>query len=323
MGSRIKKREFSQGFWNYMRSNLALPPWATGNIFFVAGSTTAFYTQLINMGVPTNNLFSLYTDAYAAVTDGNNDSIVIFPGQNSMGTDALVHSKTYYNIIGAASPMPFGNRARLDLTGINAATAYTISGRGVYMSRVKFEWGAANSNALVMLSLTYSGNSGNLFEDVCFEGPNDATEGAKAFKIINVANGTQDFAMRRCYVGSFSAVAAQNLGALIYFAGDQARIRVEDSEFITNSNSTSVVPITFAGNFSSEGSGLFKNCYFGNAQVATQPAVVCAGITAGNGKITFLKCGTSYAAFAAANSSIKVINGAADAAAGGVAIAAA
>ena len=323
MGSRIKKREFSNGFWNYMRSNLGLPPWATGNIFFVAGSTTAFYANLVNMGVPTDNLFTLYTDAYAAVTDGNNDTIVVYPGANSMGTSALVHSKSFYNVIGACAPMPFGARARLDLTGINAATALEISGRGVYMSRVKFEWGAGNAAARTMLLLSYSGNSGNLFEDVCFEGPNSATEGAAAFRIINVANGTQDFALRRCYVGSFSAVADQSSGALLYFAGDQARIRVEDSEFITDSNNTGVKPVTFAGNFSSEGSGLFKNCYFGNARVATQPLVVCSGITAGNGKITFMHCGTSYAAFAAANSSIKVINGAADAAAGGVAIAAA
>lgn len=294
-----------------------------GDVRFLApvdSATSAFQTMLHDMGISYSRIHTSLTTAFAHMGTYKYDTLVVMPGGHSSGTAMLTWSKNYTNIVGYAAPLQFGGRCRITLTEADVATAFTLSGRGTYLKNLNIQWGAGNASATTGFSVTYSGNCANLFENVAFEGPNSATEGAAAFKVLNFASGCQDIQLKNCYIGSFTAAANQSSGSLIYFAGDQARMRFENCTVVANSTADAV-PIAFAGNFSSEGVAEFIRCYFTDSRVASTNTKVFTAPTAGNGRVAIIDCkSTGYTDWSTQATSFRVCSGAASAENGGIGI---
>jgi hypothetical protein len=313
MSFNLRKRDVSSAVFEFLRAQLAseIHIGSIGDFYFVAGSSTAYYTQLLNMGVPSDKLLTTLASAYAAVTDGNNDVIIVFPGGNDLGSSAVTWSKGYFSVIGAVPKAHAGGRARITTGNINAATALTISGQGVFLKNLNIQWGNNNASALTALAITYSGNTGFVAEDCMFEGPTNATEGAAAFKLVNVAAHAQDTTFRNCFFGGWTIQANQAPGHLLYIDVDTARVKVENSEFMSASTDATHTPI-FVNTGSSLNFTHFKDCLFLNSVNATQLNNVCGGAALSEGYVIFQNCGTNAKAFGAATPSIRLIPQATD-----------
>lgn len=290
----------------------------------VDSSTSAFRVALHGLGMSYNDMYTDFNAAYTQLRDYANDTLLVFPGAYSVGAAAVTWAKNYTNVVGVGPAAAFGGRIRITLQDADVATAFTISSRGNTWKNVKFQWGNGKASALTGVSFTYSGNNDQVWDNCAIEGPLNATEGAAAFKLVNFANGSQDFTFRNCYFGVWSVSANQSAGNLIYFAGDQARLLFDRCQIVACSSNGGHVPIKWAGNFSSEGVAVFKDCFVTNSVAATALTVACTGPTAGNGRVTFWNCGSAnVSAWGAANVSLKVCSGPTQHLAGGIAVAAA
>jgi hypothetical protein len=290
----------------------------------VDSSTSKFRTALHDMGMSYNDMYTGFETAYNSLSSYANDTLLVFPGGHSSGAAMITWAKHYTNVIGVGPAAAFGGRCRITLQAADVATALTISARGTTWKNIKFQWGNANASAVTAVKLTYSGNCDDVWENCAFEGPNSATEGITAFRILEYGAGCQDHTFRDCYIGSFSAQCDQSPGALVYFGTDMARMLFDRCMFVANSTDTTTIPIQFAGSFSSEGVGLFRDCFMTNADVNVTIAAYFTGPTSGNGRILLHNCAASgVGAWAVANDSVRVACGPTQGAAGGLGVAAA
>jgi len=271
------------------------------------------------MGMSYNDMYTSFESAHGAMTNYGNDTLLVMPGGNTVGSSAFTWSKNYTNVIGMATPVRNGGRARISLSSVNASVALTISGRSTLWKNVHFQWGGGNASARTAIKLTYSGNSNTYFENCDIEGPINATEAAAAYRILELASGCQDVVVKGGRIGAWSIQAAEADGYELYLTGNNAIINFTDVLFQAYSNEAGhmfIGPTT--GNLGGEAAlAIFERCKFYQGDRDVTLTAVCGPHTT-QGSYWFIDCAaynvTDWAA--AASTTVKVSGAAANEAAG-------
>jgi hypothetical protein len=228
--------------------------------------------------------------AYGMARAGRNDVIFAVGGNTALvQTAAFTWAKNYTHLVGLGPELHNGQRTRITM-GANMTPFFTISARGCIFKNIHWQYGRGSAANLVGLSLTYSGNACVLFDNCDIEGPLNATEGAAAFNLINIANGTQDLTFRKCRIGDWTTPAnyATGPGYLINFGGNNAVQTFEDCT-IMGISTADWIPINTAVNIGGEGGMVqFTRCRFINCKQGTAYTKVFA--TPANGFVSLHDC---------------------------------
>jgi len=256
--------------------------------------------------------------AYAKLETNKNQGIVFLAGATSLVlTASFDWAKSYTHFIAVAGNSRFGGRARLGHAGTAMSPLFTVSGNGNMFHNVHFQHGQASATNLICLSVT---GLRNVFSGCHIESSLDsvASGGSYAWRAITIGAAAQGNQFFRCTVGSWTTVWASASGKLVYFEGDNADTYFEDCEFLTNTSSTSMKVIDFAGAISGGYSKItFDRCRFFNTNAA--PAALMGVPT--NGYLLIVDCrGSNFSAWSANSTQVIIMNGAANIATGGLGV---
>lgn len=290
------------------------------NIFFcdpVNGSSTAD-------GLNHTSALQDFLVTYNKLTTNLNDAMILIGGASANNLAAAFEWKNSYNhIVGMAPKLRFGGRVRIGHKGVPMSPMFKVSGSGNLFSNLHLQHGqqGASASATNLICAEISGLR-NRFEDCHFEASLDTTAsgGSYAWRCVQLDSGAQANEFHGCTFGSWTESWASTAGNLIRFVGDNADTYFKDCTFITNTSSTSMVPIAFTGPISGANSHVtFENCKFLN--LGSAPAVIFGNQT--NGKVELIDCRyTNATAWATTNAGLLLMNGTAqNAVAGGEAIA--
>src|SRR4030042_3098416 len=130
---KIKKRNFKPYVMQWLVNKLGLGL-GIGNIYYVADSTTEFYNNLVENGVPKDEIFSLPSLALAECTSSQNDVVMVAPGLYTE-TAAIAWSTHNTHMVGIAAPMTGADYTYTHVPVIYTATAavdsgITVTGKG-------------------------------------------------------------------------------------------------------------------------------------------------------------------------------------------------
>jgi hypothetical protein len=304
----------------WIMASLAGVP-ATGEVKVlcpVDSSTSKFRTALHDLGISYNDMYTSLQSAHDSMADYGGDTLLVLPGSNSAGSSAFTWSKNYSNIVGIATPVINGGRARISLTSINASVALTISARSVMIKNVHFQWGGGNASARTAVKMTYSGNANNILENCDIEMIH-ATEAAAAYRLLELGSGTQDVQVVGGRIGGWTVTAGEADGYELYLTGNNAVVYCKDVLFQAYSSEAAhyfIGPAT--GNLGGEAAlALFEGCKFFQGDRDVTLTAVCTPHTT-QGCYWFVNCSaynvTDWAA--AGSTTVKVSTAAANEAGG-------
>jgi len=172
---------------------------SVGNIWYVDGANGAD----THSGNDPKDAFATVTAALAAVTDKNNDVIVIAPSGAGTGepyaiteTAALTWNKSLTHLVGNVSPVMVSPRAKIYTATAGLSPFVTISGQGCIFKNVMFMSNATTN----YINVRVSGNR-NYFQNVHFAGLVNATAGDDATGASLELYGGQENYFVGCTVG--------------------------------------------------------------------------------------------------------------------------
>lgn len=277
---RLHKRDISSGLMDYLKLMLGQAPLGAGDVFFLADSATKYYTKLMNMGVPSDKLFTTLSGAKAAMQTANGDNLLIFPG-SFVSTASLTWDLDDTNIIG----MGGRNQAyqpgvlttggvRLTNTTANVTQILNVTGHYVSM----FNIGTFNNAGTANLSdVRITGK--NFYGYGCsFRGGNTATgqldtDGAGLALIFDTTgNGGANAALlERCVIGSSGNGVRSKGPGCVKFLGPGANagfgihfLTCTFSARVEIATADNVGLIDISGNGAVDRELLFDNCNFYN-----------------------------------------------------------
>jgi uncharacterized ParB-like nuclease family protein len=254
-----------------------------------------------NDGLSAQTAFKTLPVAYAALTEKKNEVLFIVGGSTSIVLSAaFVWAKSYTHLVGLCPETPFGGRARI---GHNAdfTSMFTITASGCLFKNIHWQCGrgsTTNVNCVVV-----SGTSSyNVFEGCHFDAMLHATEagGTQAWRALVLQNGARSNAFKGCTFGEWTVVWASASGALVEFLGLNAGSHFIGCRFITNTSSTSMVPVKSDVDVGGvAGYVAFEGCEFINANA--KPDVMFGAPS--TGKLIINDCRAFNATNWSANSS--------------------
>jgi len=268
-------------------------------------------------GLSAQTAFKTLPVAYAALTENKNEVLYIIGGASALNlASAFTWAKSYTHLIGIAGELRFGGRVRIGHNA-NFATMFTLSGSGCMFHNIHFQTGRGSTTNVTQISIS---GLRNLFSNCHFEAMLSATEsgGTQAWRAVSLASAAQANGFSRCTFGSWTTVWASASGRLVSFEGDNGDTWFDDCVFITNTSSTSMVPVNFTGPISGGYSYVaFNRCKFLNTNAA--PAVIFGTPT--NGHVLVSDCtGFNFTAWAAITTQHWICSGPAANKAGGLAV---
>ena len=215
---------------------------------------------------------SMYTSIYSAYTSMvtlRNDVLLVTPnshawkGDTNAGGEALTWSKGNTHMLGL-DPNGVGGyqRARFSHAGFTMANFMTVGGDSNMFRHLRWMHGSSTGGASDVTCLTVSG-AGNVFEDCCFGGPNDATQASSAnYNGVIVSGSHNEF--RRCLFGTQNAISRDAANEILVLSGGGHNVFV-DCIFKSRAGATTPYFI----NHSNAGTGgnctaVFLNCQFIN-----------------------------------------------------------
>lgn len=217
----IKKRNFKPYViqWLVNKLNLGL---AIGNIKYVADSSSEFYNNIREAGVPTSEIFSLPSLAIADCTASQNDVVMVAPGLYTE-TAAIAWSKHNTHMVGLGGPMTVADYTYTHVPVIYNATAAvdsvaTVTGKGCQFHSVLLENNGADAANLTAFDVDAEGV---FCKDVHFHGNMNSTQCAVAAACsLRISDGGFYPRFEDCVIGQneWSLRATANSGQL-YFAG--------------------------------------------------------------------------------------------------------
>lgn len=171
-----------------------------GNVFYIDstnGSDTA------NDGKTWDKAYATMTKAYASLTTGHHDVVIVAPGGPGSGepyatveTAAITWSKNQCHVVGNTGPNPVSPRARIATATAALSPFVTISGQGNTFRNVMF-YNPATTN---YINVRVSGNR-NYFGNVHFGGIANATAGDNATAASLELYGGQENYFTNCTIG--------------------------------------------------------------------------------------------------------------------------
>ena len=188
-------------------SNVVGP--GVGEIFYlVTNRTTDKYYLLLNKRrVSESSIFTTLASAYAAMTAGQNDTLLVFPGDHVI-TSEVTWAKDGTNIVGVGSKNQRHQPSTLTAEGVRitcktAAVSYCITVSGKYVQM--FDIGTFNSAAATTNLGDIHVTGRNFSATRCaFRGGNEATQVQSATSGIPVTISTDAYGFKftECEIGS-------------------------------------------------------------------------------------------------------------------------
>lgn len=257
---------FNMGYGRHWMDSF---PSKGGRVFFVVSSSDDRYDMISNIVVedPTGKvrLFTSIESAYAAATDGANDTIYYLAGPNSQTLTAqLVWAKDYCHLIGVCAPVGPAKRARIFMTS-TVATSPMIditTAEGCIFKDFYIFHGIADAAALGCVRLASTAMR-NYFENVHFAGIGNATQDAAgAYSLF--LDGAAENLFVNCQIGLDTI--ARGTGANSEILVDTAATRNEFRDCLIYAwiEATTHPLVKLADATSIDRYLTFKNCLFLN-----------------------------------------------------------
>lgn len=285
----IRKRNLSPDLVNWIQTQSGLGP-GVGDIFFLApttSSTAQFLSWIQEQGVDESHYFTTLTAAYAALTAGRNDVLVVMPGSHTVDA-AFTWGKDYTHMIGAASPIQVNQRARFATSGNAITPMITFSADGSIMKNVLWSQdGTHASTAAINCSMT---GDRNYLENVTFRNLGALSVVANAMRNMEVSSSNGENYFKRCTFGadSFDAVTATNY-CVEYSGTETARDTYEECNFLHGGSANA--SFLLLGNSSTTAWTAFERCKFINNMLGSMDAMTQAfSIGSPNGYVLLMDC---------------------------------
>jgi pectin methylesterase-like acyl-CoA thioesterase len=144
----IKRRNLSPSLVNWIMTESGLGP-GIGHIRYLVATSTAYRTQLGDLGVDESDMYTDLLTAYNATTTDRNDIIFVMPGVYEV-TAAVAWSKSHVHMIGLAGPLISGDWTTADscviyTDTITVADVITLTGHGCIFKNLVIENYGANA----------------------------------------------------------------------------------------------------------------------------------------------------------------------------------
>lgn len=255
-------------------------PSTQGKLFhLVPAKTGNYYANLSRNNISDDLIFTTLATAYAAMTDGQGDTLLVYPGIHAV-TAGVEWAKSDCRIIGMGSPnqlagttTPVTGSVALRCTTTGVSYVLKVSAHHLYVDGVQFINNAANTgnHCDVMFG---AGSRNGLFVNCGFRGGNNTTQTQNATAGIPLwvaaetaaGNGTK---FVNCWIGSSGNAARTKGPGCIHVVSGAAKglhFEFDNCRFASriqtaNANGTCLIniPATAIGRY-----WYFKQCLFYN-----------------------------------------------------------
>ena len=239
--------------------------------------------------------------AYALVTAGKNDTIVIVGDGATTGTvrldTAFTWAKNATHLIGIAPPTLYSQRARIapTTTTVGASTNkdfFTLSAAGCYFKNVQI-WPGFATGIAATIGMALSG-AHNVFENCHLAGHADAASAADTASAALALSGSEN-AFIDCVLGQ-DTVLRSVLNSTVLFSGGAARNLFKDCLFPMWTSATTALnlQVRAANPNGADRETIFDRCLFMNitgiTSAVTQAAVAKSVASGINGYFIMKDC---------------------------------
>jgi hypothetical protein len=229
---------------------------------------------------PRGNMQTTIAAAEALLTGGINEVILLSPESHSLAS-MLTWDKSNSALIGECPDATMMNqRARIGMSA-NFATMMTISGSGNLFKNLYFMHGRGSATNLNCITVT---GDRNVFENVNFAGPQNATEGAAAGYDLIRLDGAEETVFKRCVFGTHNTSSTTYTG--IEFQSDAGTAIFEDCIFWCAGGAAGNGRFLKFDAGIGIGAAIFKNCVFINIGTALTYGIDGTGLN--NYKVVLL-----------------------------------
>ena len=208
-----------------------------------------------NNGRRQSQAFDTVAAAYAVMTSGNHDVVIIAPSGGTgrtAETASITWAKRFAHLIGSAAPTAQDVRAGV---GMAASTVFTISENGCLFKNLTFTQ-TADVNEPVTITGDY-----NSFLGVDFKGSLNATTGDDtAMRCLNLDGGQENY-FGGCTLGQ-DTIMRSAANATIEFENAASRNVFEDCKLIAAIDAATPVHVLFTGTSAIDRWVEFKDCTF-------------------------------------------------------------
>jgi len=281
---RLSKSHVSPVLTNWLIS-LGLGP-ATGDVFFLCSSTTgADYLWLKTCGVHKDRIFTTLATAYAALTAGRNDTLIVLPG-SYVQTSAFTWGKDYTHMIGAGAVAGINQRPRISAATAALSPLVTFSADGSYMKNIMWSQdGSHATTAAINCSMT---GDRNRLEYVTFRNLGALAVVDNSMRNMKVTSSNGENFFYRCTFGADSLDYGTAANSVIEYAGtNTARDQYVECTFLSGGSANGL--FLTLGKSSTTAWTLFERCKFINNMLGSMDAMTQAfSIGSSNGYVLLM-----------------------------------
>ena len=220
MSGIIKRRNLKPYVLQWLTNKLELGL-SIGRIFYVSPSTTGFYQNLLDNGVPTSEIFASLVAGEDALRDGYNDVLCVAPGIIT-ATAATTWDKSSAHLVGLAGPQNKGYEVGTGFYSSGITVANLINNTGTRNQFHNITLMNAGGNAACLSAFRNGGSGTRLIGCQIIGCAETATQGKTALaNSLAIDSGGYYFYAENCSFGStdFGALGA-NTACVLLFAAD-------------------------------------------------------------------------------------------------------
>jgi hypothetical protein len=249
---------------SFVQAQAGAAAWGMGDVYFLAptaSSTSQFKRMLQANGVTESHYSSDVKAIYAAMTEGRNDTLIVFPGNNAT-TEALTWDKRYTNVIGTHVGA-MNQRSRIACSTASVTPMVTISDEGSLYKNILFsqEGSDATGNAVCV----YVTGHRPVFENCGFRNIGALAVVDNSHRSLKIGT-CYDITFRNCQIGETSYDAGIAASTVIEFSGTNGGKYLFYDCMILGAGAASAMWVTQGANVG--GFTLFDRCLFHNSTIS-------------------------------------------------------
>jgi hypothetical protein len=250
---------------SFVQAQAGAAMFGMGDVYFLApatSSTSQFKRMLQANGVTESHYSSNVKEIYAAMTEGRNDTLIVFPGSNAT-TEALTWDKRYTNVIGTHTGA-MNQRSRITCATASVTPMVTISDEGSLYKNILFsqEGDSATGNAVPV----YVTGHRPVFENCGFRNISATGITDNSHRSLKIGS-AYDITFRNCQIGETSYDADSAASTVIEFSGTDAGKYLFYDCMILGAGAASGTWVTQGANVG--GFTLFDRCLFHNSTISS------------------------------------------------------
>ncbi|MBU2052398.1 hypothetical protein KKH13_04310 [Patescibacteria group bacterium] len=236
-------------------------------VFFVDGEIGSDQWSGNTPDNPKATVFGTY-GAYADAVSGRGDVIVMLTNWTSTGTNSVAETLTtaqtwakhMTHLVGACTPIPIGQRARIVSSTVGLTPLITVSASGCIFANMQFYYGAAHAtSAAVCMLIT---GTRNYFKNCGIYGMQHTTSAGNAAGRDLVLTGGGENVFENCSIGTDTILRGDVANANLEITGGSVRNIFKECLFLGYGGAGNYflkIGVSGIDRFV-----LFKNCLFHN-----------------------------------------------------------